>query len=104
MALAREIGGFLRRSLDGGYRGNSGRNRLRLQSRLYVALSDARGAPFPEPRVFSRVADLRSAVFTRGQPGNSTFIGFASQWEARVALREAGVPVPAQLAGAGDGR
>ncbi|CAE7232958.1 unnamed protein product, partial [Symbiodinium sp. CCMP2592] len=98
-ALAREIGAFLRRSLDGGYRGNSGRSRLRLQSRLYVALSDARGEPFPEPRVFSRVSDLRSAIFNRGNPGESTFIGFASQWEARLALREAGVTVPAELAG-----
>ena len=96
-ALAREIGGFLRRSLEGGYRGSSGRNRLRLQSRLYVALSDHTNTAFAEPRVFYRLSDLRSSVFFRGNPGEATFIGFASQWEARVALGEAGVAVPASL-------
>ena len=66
VALAKEIGFFLRRSVEGGFRGLSGRNRLRLQSRLYVALSDSAGQPFAEPRVFNRLGDLRAAVFARG--------------------------------------
>ncbi|CAE7386548.1 unnamed protein product [Symbiodinium sp. KB8] len=86
VALAKEIGFFLRRSIEGSYRGLSGRNRLRLQSKLYVAVSDSAGQPFAEPRVFNRLGDLRSAVFSRGNPGSATFIGFASQWEARLAL------------------
>ena len=78
VALAKEIGLFLRRSIEGGKRGVSGRNRLRLQSRLYVALSDSSGQLYPEPRVFHSLRDLRAAVFSRGNPGTATFIGFAS--------------------------
>ena len=103
VALAKEIGFFLRRSVEGGFRGLSGRNRLWLQSRLYVALSDSAGQPFAEPRVFNRLGDLRAAVFARGNPGSATFIGFASQWEARLALEAAELSVPAALRGGPDG-
>ena len=103
VALAKEIGFFLRRSIEGSYRGLSGRNRLRLQSKLYVAVSDSAGQPFAEPRVFNRLGDLRSAVFSRGNPGSATFIGFASQWEARLALEAAELSVPAALRGGPDG-
>ena len=83
----------------GKFRGNSGRERLKLGSRLYVALSDSAGRAYSEVRVFTRVADLRREVFNQGNPGQATFIGFATQWEARVALEAAGVNIPAELAG-----
>ena len=53
---------------------------------------------FAKAQVYHRL-DLRNAIFHRGNPGSATFVGFASQWEARLALEEARVRVPATLAG-----
>ena len=62
VALAKETGLFLRRSVEGGFRGLSGRNRLRLQSRLYVVLSDSAGQPF----TFSILSGIFGPPFSLG--------------------------------------
>lgn len=94
--LARHIGRFLRASFEGRRTGSSGRDRLQLRSRLYVALADYQGRRLPKPQVFREFASL-AALCKRGPSvGDSVFVGFATEWEARLALEEGGFPWPAQ--------
>eukprot|EP00438_Fugacium_kawagutii_P015962 Skav227099 [mRNA] locus=scaffold199:49523:51667:+ [translate_table: standard] len=94
--LARHIGRFLRASFEGRHFGSSGRDRLSLRSRLYVALVDYHGVRFPEPRVYREFSSL-SLVCKRGpSAGQSVFVGFATEWEARLALEEAEFAWPSQ--------
>ena len=89
-------GRFFVRCLQGGYWGQSGRTRLDLPSRLYLAVANFKGDPIT-PRVFHTLKDLRSDIFVQAQPGSAVFCGFATHWEARIALEEAGLTVPASL-------
>ena len=96
-ALARQIGQFLRRALAGEFRGTSGRDRLNLQNRCYVVAADYLGTPINPPRFETQFAVVRD-LCRRGQdPGRSVFVGFATKWEARIAVEEAGLIVPVSL-------
>ena len=92
-ALAKEIGRFLVRCLEGSNRGSSGRSRLKLQSRLYLILADYSGN-----RVDLRVVRdfaTASSICKRGPScGQSIFVGFATEWEAKLACEEAGIAWP----------
>eukprot|EP00438_Fugacium_kawagutii_P024864 Skav221765 [mRNA] locus=scaffold490:280304:287109:+ [translate_table: standard] len=71
--LARQIGRFLRASYEGRHFGPSGRDRLSLRSRVYVALVDYHGVRLPAPRVFREFSSL-SALCMRGpSAGDSVF-------------------------------
>ncbi len=93
-ALAREIGRFLVRCLEGSNRGQSGRARLKLPSRLYLILADYSGNRLSEPRVVRDFATA-SSICKRGPScGQSIFVGFATEWEAKLACEEAGIAWP----------
>ena len=78
--LAEEIGRFLRRCVQGFFRGSSGRDRLALQSRLYVVIADYQGNNFDPPLYFSAFAPVRSHCKEGSCCGRAIFIGFDS-WE-----------------------
>lgn len=95
VAAARETGQFFRRCLAGLPRGISGQGRIR----LYVVVRDFSGRVSANPVVvFHSWADTKYRVsdHTSGEYGDSIFAGFASQWEAKAAVREAGYTWPAE--------
>lgn len=95
-SLARQIGRFLRASYEGRHFGSSGRDRLQLRSRLCVALVDYQGNRFSQPQVYREFSAL-SAVCKRGPSvGDSVFVGFATEWEAKLALEAGGFAWPSQ--------
>ena len=96
-ALAEEIGQFLRRCVQGVFRGSSGRDRLALQSRLYIVIADYQGNTFEPPLYFSAFAPVRSRCKEGSCCGRAIFIGFATKWEARVALTAGSFSLPAEL-------
>ena len=95
--LAEEIGHFLRRCVQGVFRGSSGRDRLALQSRLYIVIADYQGNIFDPPLFFSAFAPVRSRCKEGSCCGRAIFIGFATKWEARVALTAGGFSLPAEV-------
>ena len=97
LALAKACGAFLKRALEGDFRGGSGRDKLRLGSRVYLVVADYSGERFDPPKVFFDFGSVRSICKSGNQCGRSVFLGFASQWEAKEAVREAGFARPAEL-------
>lgn len=98
LELARQCGLFLKRALSGDFRGGSGRDRLRLGSRLYVVCADFGGTHYDPPRVFRNFSDVKGICKVGQECGSSVFLGFASKWEAREAVNAAGFVRPADLA------
>lgn len=98
-AVAREIGGFLRRALSGGYRGSSGREKIKsLSSRYYLVVRDFEGQVYDRPvRVYSRFADVRAACSRAGDWGDSIFVGVPSKREGSIAARAAELEWPSQV-------
>ena len=93
---AREVGRFLRRSLTGGHRGLSGREKIKLQNRCYLVIRDFEGSvytPVLLVRAYSRVRELCQR---NGSWGDSIFVGFPSAQEASVAVSEAGLVWPSE--------
>ena len=97
------IGQFLRRSLAGEQRGESGRSALKLPSKCYVLCRDIHGQTYNPARLFQSWAALKPFVKINGSCGDSVFIGLPSEWEAEIAIREAGLQVPANGGGVGSG-
>ena len=94
--VAEEIGAFIRRSLNGDHRGASGRDKIKLQNRLYILCRDIHGQVYNPPRLFQTFTALKPVVKTSsGQCGDSVFVGVPSQWEARIVIRAAGLELPA---------
>ncbi len=93
-SIAADIGRWLRASLEGQHRGNSGRDRIVLSSRLYIVIRDHSGLTTTDPvRVFSRFSEVREICF-RGHWGDSIFVGLPSQREAIACLRAGGFSAP----------
>lgn len=95
---AKQTGAFFRKLLAGGPGGESGRGRVKLQNRIYVVVKSIRGEKFNPVRVFNRFSDARELVTFSGQGsefGDSIFAGFASAWEGKNAVAEAGLDWPA---------
>ena len=97
--VAREIGAFVRRALAGEYRGQSGRNRITLASRIYLIFRDKAGNEFLNPvRVESAFSRVKSACFEGGQAASSSvFVGLPSQREGRIVVATAGGRWPDRL-------
>ena len=92
--IAAEVGRWLRASLGGHHRGNSGRDRILLSSRLYIVIRDFSGVVTTDPvRIYSRFAEVREICF-RGHWGDSVFVGLPSQREVGVCLRAGGFTGP----------
>ena len=94
-AIAREIGGFFARALAGQFRGQSGRSKNPLQSRLYVVVRGASGEDFRPPILCRTLAEVRGYCEEEGQLRDSIFCGFPALWEAKLACESAGLPLPA---------
>lgn len=95
--IAKSCGAFFRRALRGQPRGTSGRDRLQLPNRGYVVLADHSGQRLPEPLFTESFAEVRGLCKRGADLGDSIFLGFASKWEARLALQTADLPLPAGL-------
>lgn len=94
---ARDTGSFFVRCLTGQPRGDSGRSRIRLQNRVYVVIRTFAGAIHTSPvLVFERFDQVKRIVAEPGtnQFGDSVFAGFATKWEARLAVAFAGYSWP----------
>ena len=89
-------GQFFARCLSGRPRGNSGRSRIRLQNHIYVLVKTISGSEHTDPvQVFTSFSRLKPFVANAaGDFGNSIFAGFNAEWEARLAVREAGLSWP----------
>lgn len=98
-SVAREIGEFLRRALNGSHRGKSGREKLNpLQSRIYVVLRDIEGLVTEHPvRVYTKFSSVKAVCFRSGSCGDSVFVGLPSQKEARLCVEAAGCSWPASF-------
>ena len=73
-AACREIGLFLRRALSGEHRGASGRDRLKLQSRLWLVARDFSGQPCNPVRVCKSFAECAQLTKRSGECGESVFV------------------------------
>ena len=92
--LAREIGDFIRRALEGNFRGTSGRDRLRLASKLYLVFADFFGNRLNPPRIIKSFSEVSTLCKRGPDAGQSVFIGVASQWEGRIVFNQAGFDWP----------
>ena len=93
-AVAREVGYFLRRALDGGHLRTSGRSALNLSSRYYVVLSDYDGRRCAEPCIFSAFGPCKALCVRGPDKGRSIFVGLPTQTEVAEALRAAELSWP----------
>ena len=92
--IARSIGAFFRRCLDGLSRGTSGRDRNPLQSRCYVVVADYKGQRFNPPLLFDQFSPVKELCKKGSATGSSIFCGFPAQWEAKLACEAAGLSLP----------
>lgn len=90
-----EVGQFLRRALEEEHRGASSRDRIKLQSRVYILCKDFSGRIYNPVRVFHSFSAVKPLVKVDGECGNSVFVGLPTVWEAKVAVRAAGLNWPA---------
>lgn len=95
--LARTIGEFIRRSLDGLPRGPSGRDRLRLQNRYYLVFADFNGEQLEEPVFTERFSEIKDIVKRGNSAGASVFIGLPTLWESKIVFQTVGIPLPQRL-------
>ena len=97
--ICAEIGNFLCRALAGGHRGNSGREKLKLASRLYLVIRDFRGTVTTRPvRVVFKFSEVKELCCSEGNNwGDSIFVGLPSQREGRAVCETAGFGWPASV-------
>ena len=92
---AEETGRYFLRCLEGSRRGLSGRERVKLGNRVYVLIRDINGVGDDPVRVIYTYSELKPLVSRGSTFGDSIFAGFASKWEARIAVATAGFRWPA---------
>ena len=93
-AICDEIGEFIKRSLDGDHRGASGRDRLRLPSRIWLVFRDYEGLCYKPGRVCRSWQICKNLVKRGDGIGDSVFVGFPSEREARRVAGRSGVGWP----------
>lgn len=89
-----EIGEHIARALQGLNRGESGRKKLKLASRLYLVFKDINGTVFEPCKLLHRWLEVKQICERSGDFGDSVFIGLPSLFDARIVCRAAGVPLP----------
>lgn len=95
---AEKAGQFLKRALSGGLLGTSSRDQLNIQSRVYVLCRDIHGKCYNPPQVHRAFSTLKPLVKnSEGLLGDSVFIGLPTLWEAKIAVRAAGLEWSASL-------
>ncbi|CAL1134213.1 unnamed protein product [Cladocopium goreaui] len=78
-AVARDIGAFLKRCLDGEHRGESGRDRIKgLQSRVYIVVRDFDRKVYNPPLLLKTFGEVKGYCKRDGSCGDSIFIGALS--------------------------
>lgn len=92
--ICREVGRFLKRALEGTPRGTSGRDRIRVASRLYIIVRDIAGHIYDPPLIVSRFSRVKELCFRGREAGDSVFVGLPSQREVIICLEAAGLQVP----------
>lgn len=97
--IARGIGAWIRRCLDGAPRQSSGRDRIPLQSRYWVVVKSITGETFNPPLVFNCWYRAKDLVKRGSQTGDSIFFGVPSQREASTAILAAGLQWTDRLQG-----
>lgn len=95
--LAREIGRWLRRALEGHPRGPSGRDQIKLASRFYVVCRDIDGVVHNPPLLFETWRAAKAVCFRQGEPGDAVFVGLPTKTEVEIAVRAAELQLPAAL-------
>ena len=83
-----DIAEHIRRALQGDHRGNSGRERIPLASRIWLVFRDFEGVVYQPVRVCRTLGECRALVKRGESCGDSVFIGLPSE---REACRVAGV-------------
>ena len=97
-AVAREIGRFLRRALNGENRGESGREKLRgLQSRYYIVVKDAQDKVHDPVIVVNAFHKVRTICHRGDGWGDSIFVGVPTQHEGHLAVEAAGLRWPLRI-------
>jgi hypothetical protein len=93
--VAKEIGEFLKRSLQGQHRGESGRDKIKgLQNRLYIVARDAEGKVYNPALVLKAFQRVKTLCYKNGSWGDSIFVGLPSYTEASIAVHHAGLQWP----------
>ena len=96
-AIADGVGLFLHRALGGDHRQSSGRDRIPLQSRLWIICRDFAGQIYTPVKVVRSWSSCRELCKPRGAvgaPGDAVFVGLPSEREARRAVAAAGLVWP----------
>lgn len=94
-ALALRIGDWVRGRLAGKRGTASGRDTNSLQSQVYIVFRDWSGSACSPVTVFRSWAATSQVVRQQSTFGNSVFIGFPTEWEARLAVQAAQCHWPA---------
>ena len=89
--IAEGIGHWIRRCLEGGHRGTSGRDRNPLQSRLWLVVRSIEGEDFNPPLAFKNWTSAKALVKRGAETGGSIFVGLPSEREAIRVVRFAGL-------------
>lgn len=95
--IARGVGHWIRRCLNGQLRGLSGRERINLQSRIYLVIRDIDGQVHNPPLVYDSWRSCSAVVLRDKQSGDSIYIGLPTKTEARIAVVEAGLEISPAL-------
>ena len=94
-AACREIGLFLRRALSGQHRGTSGRDRLQLQSRLWLVVRTFEGNECSPAIVCTKFSEC-AALCKRGSDcGDSVFVGLPARRDVLAVAAAAQLTLPA---------
>lgn len=96
---AREIGAWLKRCLAGQYRGSSGRDRVKLQNKVYLVVRDKDHKIYSPPLILHSWVETKNLVWVGRSPGDSIFVGLPSLEEARIAISAANLELPSALLG-----
>ena len=87
LAIAKKVGGFLRRGIEGDFRGPSGREQLSLSSKYYLVCKDGAGKLYNPPLVTTFFGRVKELCFRGANPLPDTiFVGLPSQTEVRVCV------------------
>ena len=93
-AICDEIAEHIKRCLRGDHRGESGRDRIHLPSKVWLVFRDYEGLNYRPVRVCRTWTACKELVKKAGDLGSSVFIGLPSEREACRVAAQAGVGWP----------
>ena len=95
-----QIGRFLARSISGGHRGASGRDKIPLPSRIWIVVRDYAGQIYTPVKVVKSWTSCKVLCKpTNHECGDSVFVGLPSEREARRVVQAAQLTWPAVIEG-----